>query len=54
MAENLIIALEPIREKRAYFEARPDLVEEIMREGSNKAGKTAQQTMAEVRAAVKI
>jgi tryptophanyl-tRNA synthetase len=54
MAENLIGALEPIREKRAYYQARPDLVEELMEEGSNKARKTAQSTMAEVRAAVKI
>lgn len=54
MAENLIKALEPIREKRTYYEARPDLVEEIITEGSNQARQVARQTMEEVRAAVKI
>ena len=54
MAQNLIEALEPIREKRAYYEARPQLVEEIMIDGSNKASETAKQTMEDVRAAVKI
>jgi tryptophanyl-tRNA synthetase len=54
MAQNLVRALEPIREKRAYYEARPELVEQIMIEGSNKARETAQQTMADVRAAVKV
>jgi tryptophanyl-tRNA synthetase len=46
--------LEPIREKRAYYEQRPQEVEEIMIEGSNKASETARQTMEAVRAAVKI
>jgi tryptophanyl-tRNA synthetase len=54
MAQNLIEALKPIREKRAYYEARPQLVEEIMIDGSNKASETAKQTMQDVRAAVKI
>ncbi len=54
MAQNLIQALEPIREKRAYYEARPELVEEIMVEGSNTARQTAQKTMEEVRQAIKI
>jgi tryptophanyl-tRNA synthetase len=65
MAQNLIQALEPIREKRAYYEARPQLVrayyearpqlvEEIMVEGSNSARKTAQKTMEDVREAIKI
>jgi tryptophanyl-tRNA synthetase len=54
MAQHLIQALEPIREKRAYYEARPHLVEEIMVEGSNSARKTAQETMEDVRRAIKI
>jgi tryptophanyl-tRNA synthetase len=48
------MALEPIREKRAYYEARPELVEEIMIAGSNRARKTASETMEVVRAAIKI
>jgi tryptophanyl-tRNA synthetase len=54
MAKNLIAALEPIREKRAYYEQRPREVEEIMIEGSNKASETARQTMEGVRSAVRI
>jgi len=54
MAHSLIAALEPIREKRAYYESRPDLVDDIMTEGSNRARRTAIRTMEEVRAAIKI
>ena len=54
MAENLVTALAPIREKRAYYEARPERVEEIMVAGSDKASQTARQTMEEVREAVKV
>ena len=54
MAINLSKALEPIREKRAYYEAHPQRVDEIMAEGCEKARKTAQSTMEAVRAAVKI
>jgi tryptophanyl-tRNA synthetase len=54
MAENLVTALAPIREKRAYYEARPQEVEEIMAAGSDKASQTARQTMGEVREAVKV
>jgi len=54
MAENLVTALAPVREKRAYYEARPQEVEEIMAAGSDKASQTARQTMGEVREAVKI
>ena len=54
MAKSMIKALEPIREKRRYYEARMDLVEDIIREGSNSARTVAQETMEEVRAAVKV
>ena len=54
MAQNLIAALEPIREKRKYYGDRPALVEDIITTGSNKARKVAQRTMEEVRAAAKI
>jgi tryptophanyl-tRNA synthetase len=54
MAKGLIAALSPIREQRAYYEARPELVEEIMMAGSDKARQTARQTMEEVRAAIMI
>ena len=54
MAQGLVKALEPIREKRAYYESRPEMVEEIMVEGSNRARKAAQETMEIVRGAIKI
>ncbi len=54
MAKNLSKALEPIREKREYYEAHPDLVDEIIEDGILKARKTAEKTMEEVRASVKI
>jgi len=54
MAKNLIRALEPIREKRDYYEGQPELLDEIIAEGSNKAREIAQKTMEEVRSAVKI
>ena len=49
MAENLAQALAPIYDKRKYYEARPDLVTEIMEEGSRKAREIARSTMREVR-----
>ncbi len=54
MARHLIAALAPIREKRTYYEQRPGLVDEIMTEGSNRARKTARQTMERVREAIQI
>lgn len=54
MARGLIEALAPIREKRDYYEQHPDLVQDIMVEGSNKARVKARETMGVVRAAVKI
>ena len=54
MARNLAQALAPIREKRAYYEQHPAMVDEIMVEGSNRARRTARQTMERVREAMKI
>jgi tryptophanyl-tRNA synthetase len=54
MAQNLIKALEPLREKREYYEARPALVDDIIADGCEKARRVAHQTMAEVKGAIKI
>lgn len=54
MARHLAAYLEPIREKRAHFEARPDLVEEIIEAGCDKARNVARETMRSVRSAVKV
>jgi tryptophanyl-tRNA synthetase len=52
MAGYLIEALEPIRQQRAFYEARPELVEEIIAAGTRKAAQTARKTMEDVRAAI--
>ncbi len=54
MGANLTKALEPIRDKRHYYESRPELVEDIMHAGSDRARRVARATMDEVRQAVKI
>ena len=54
MAENLVAALAPIREKRKYFEERPEAVREIISAGNEKARAVARQTMQEVRSALRI
>lgn len=46
--------LSPIREKRAYYEARPELVVDILRKGTADAETTARETMAEVKHAMGI
>ena len=50
LAVALNAFLDPIRERRAPFEHRPDLVREAFTEGSRKARKVAQATVDEVRA----
>ncbi len=54
MAQHLILALDPIREKREFYQNRPDLVDEIITAGTEKARKVARQTMEEVRSAIKM
>jgi len=46
--------LEPMREIRHYYEARPDEVKDILITGTAKAHQVARETMAEVREAMKI
>ncbi len=54
MAENLIMALKPVHEQRAYYEAHLDKVRAIIEEGDQKARVVARETMEQVRAAIKI
>lgn len=44
--------LAPIRERRRYFEANPDIVHEILACGAQKARKTARETLEQVRMAM--
>jgi tryptophanyl-tRNA synthetase len=54
MAVGLNAALAPVREKRAFYESRPELMDDIIRQGDEKAREVARATMADVRAANKI
>lgn len=54
MSANLIKALAPIHEKRNYYASHPEIVDEIMMEGSAKARQVAKETMAGVKEAVKM
>ena len=54
MAGHLNAFLDPIRERRRYYQERPDLVRQIIDAGTDKARATARRTMEEVRAAVKL
>ena len=49
MAENLIKWITPVRERRVHYENDQKAVLKILDEGSAKARKSAQQTMARVR-----
>lgn len=51
MVPNLVKFLEPIREKRTYYESRPDIVTDMILTGGNKAREVSRQTMEEVREA---
>ncbi len=46
--------LDPIRKNRARFEQDPELVERILKEGTEKARQEAQKTLAEVKKAMKL
>lgn len=54
LAQNIIKTLEPIREKRKYYEDHPELVDKILIEGTQKARKEAQETMKKVKRAMKL
>lgn len=54
LAANINTFLEPIREKRKYYEDRPELVDEILKEGTKAACLKAEEVMARVRKNMKI
>jgi len=54
LAAHVNERLKPIQERRAKYEQRPDEVWTILNEGTERARKVAQETMKEVRAAVKL
>ena len=54
LIENIITKLAPIREKRHYYEQRPQEVKEILMEGTKKAKIEASHTMEKVKKAMKL
>jgi len=54
LAENVLIMIEPLLEKRAYWGERKKDVLDILVEGTNRARAVARETLAEAEAAVKI
>jgi len=54
MTKNLNQHLDPIRQRRAAFDKKPSIINEILAEGSITARKVAQTTLSEVREAMKI
>ena len=54
LAKNINATLDPIRQKRKYYEERPELVDEILIKGTEKARATAKETMKKVKKAMKL
>ena len=54
LAQNIIEYLKPIREKRAYLEAHPEIIDKILNEGTAKAKEEAEKTMQKVKKAMKL
>ena len=54
LAKNINATLDPIREKRKYYEERPELVDEILMEGTKRARQTAKETIKKVKKAMKL
>ena len=54
LAKSIIETLKPIREKREYYEAHPEIVDKILMDGTEKARKKASETMAKVKKAMKL
>ena len=54
LIKNINKELEPIREKRRYFEERPNEVNDILIAGTNHAQKVAKETMKKVKQAMKL
>lgn len=54
LAAALNEILDPIREKRAYYDAHIDEVDDILKAGTKRAVEVASQTMAEVREAMQV
>jgi tryptophanyl-tRNA synthetase len=54
LADHLVARLAPIRERRLYYEKRPDEVRDIYLSGARRAREVTGETMDDVRSAVKL
>ncbi len=54
LAKKIIEYLKPIREKREYLEAHPEIIDKVLIEGTKKARAEAKKTMAKVKKAMKL
>jgi len=54
LIQNIIKEFEPLRERRKYYEERPEELKKILMEGTAKAREEAKNTMAKVKAAMKL
>ena len=54
LANNIIEFLRPMREKRAYYEAHPEIIDKILIEGTKKAKEEAKKNMAKIKKAMKL
>ena len=54
LIQNIIKEFEPLRERRKYYEERPEELKKILMEGTEKARQEAKKTMAKVKAAMKL
>lgn len=54
LIDNMNNFLKPIREKRAYYESHPELLDQILKQGTLAAKKKASETMKRVKKSMKI
>ncbi len=54
LANNIIEYLKPMREKRAYYEAHPEILDKILIEGTKKAKEEAKKNMKRIKKAMKL
>ena len=54
LASNIIEFLRPMREKRAYYEAHPEIIDKILIEGTKKAKEEAKKNMKKIKKAMKL
>ena len=54
LAQNIIDYLKPMREKRAYLEEHPEIIDKVLKEGTKKAKEEAEKTMKKIKEAMKL